>query len=182
MAHERQSLREAIVLQLMGPSNNRTAAGARIFETRQAPIKTAQLPAISVYVDSESVSEDSDKSAPRELKRVAIIAVEGWVWASDSVDDSLDDLALEIETAMDIDLNFGETAFDSVLQSSDFGIKLDGERPMGAVRLEYKVTYHTDLRVAEAADDFATADVQYSLAGDQAALDQAHDSIEDIHE
>ena len=182
MAHERKELREAIVSQLKGPSNNRTAAGARVYETRQGPLRTSELPALSVYIDSETVTEDSDKTAPRELTRIATVAIEGWCIATTAVDDALDALALEIETAMDVDLNLGLTAFDSVLSLSEFGIKLDGERPMGCVHLEYKVTYHTDLRVAVAVDDFDTADIQYSLAGDQATLDQAHDTLTGIHE
>ncbi len=181
--HERQAIRQAIVAQLRGSAPTyATAAGARVFETRMAPLRQTELPAIAVYAGDEAIDPDSASTAPRELKRTLTVAVEAWVRLTENVDDALDDLALEIETAMDSDLNFGSLAFDSVLSSTEIGLKMDGDRPMGCARLEYSVTYHTDLRVDAVADEFDTADIQYSLEGNQATLDQAHDLVDDIHE
>ena len=91
MSHERQQIRDAVVAQLKGTAPTyRTAAGARVFKTRMVPIRTAELPALNVYVDSETV--DTKSSAPVELTRTVVVAVEGWVSASDDVDDALDDL------------------------------------------------------------------------------------------
>jgi hypothetical protein len=179
MAHERTEIREAVVAQLIAAS---TAAGSRVYETRLAPIRTAELPAISVYVDSETVRPDSMSSAPRELKRTAELAIEAWARADADVDDVLDALALEIETAMDSDVNLDETAFNSVLSSTEVKISMDGDRPMGVVRLVYAVVYHTDQRVDAPDDDFDKADVKFSLENEQDEADQANDSLEDIHE
>jgi hypothetical protein len=159
--HERQAIREAALTLLDGA----TAAGVRVFKTRLAPLRQAELPAIAVYTDEESVSPDSGTSSPRELTRTVTLAVEGWVKANEDVDDVLDELALEIETAMDADQNLGGTAFDSVLVKTETGLKIDGERPMGCVHLEYAVTYHTDLRTEESGDDFLTANVRTRVNG-----------------
>ena len=180
--HERKSLREAIVAQLKGSNPYRTAAGVRVYETRHGPARVHELPMISVYTDSETVDDASMMTAPRELTRKVVVAVEGWVIASANVDDALDALALEIETAMDVDLNFAGTAFSSVLSSSEFGIKLDGERPLGCIHMEYAVTYHTDLRTEALEDNFDTAAVEYSLSGTQDTLDDAHDLLTGVHE
>lgn len=176
--HERRAIREAIRTQLTGE----TAAGARVFETRQAPLRTDELPAIAIYTEDESVDPASGSTAPRELRRTVNIAIEAWARAAADVDDVLDELALEIETAMDSDLEFGGTAYHSVLLSTEVGLKLDGDRPMGAIRLVYAVTYHTDLRVGEPEDLFDKAEITYNLENAQHEDDQAHDTLEDIHE
>jgi len=188
LSHERQQIRDAVVAQLIGAvvvgpvTTYATAAGARVYKSRQPPVPTAQLPAIGVYTDSEEVDPASKNTAPRELKRMPVVAIEGWVSASGDVDDACDDLALEIETAMDADDSLDGCAFSSVLSSTEIGLFTQGNRPMACVRLEYSVVYHTDLRVADPVDDFDTMGTQYSLSNEQAALDQASDLVEDIHE
>ena len=184
--HERQAIRQAVVAQLRGsaPDYN-TAAGARVFETRMAPIRSAELPAISVYTSDETIDADSAATAPRELRRTLQLAIEAWCAATVNVDDAFDALALQIETAMDSDVNLADTCFSCVLSSIETGIKMEADKPMGCVRLEYSVVYHTDLRTSAAdtaREIFDTAAVQYSLEGNQATLDQAADLVDNIHE
>lgn len=181
--HERQGIREAVVAALIGTAPTyATAAQARVTKTRMAPSKTAQLPAISVYTSDEAVNPPSANTAPRELKRRVTVGIEAWVIASADVDDALDAIALQVETAMDVDSWLGGTVTDSVLLTTEMGLKLDGERPMGCVRLEYAADYFTDLRVAEPADAFTTVDVQTSINNAQAPADRAEDLITGIHE
>lgn len=187
--HERQALREAIVAQLKGPDNDRTAAGARVRKSRQAPNQTDALPAISVFSSDEPIHESSAGTSPRELKRIVRVEIIGWVIGSADVDDALDALALEIETAMDIDLGFRTTeeiengdpsyAYDSILESTVLGEKLDGERPLGAVSMTYACEYRTGRRVELPTDDFETAATQISLGDEQDDEDdRAQDEIE----
>lgn len=163
--HERQAIREAVIARLKGTAPAwATSARDRVYSSRMAPLRTAQLPAISVYVDSDVVDDLSKNSAPRELKRTVTIAVEGWVPAAGDtpVDDALDELALQIETAMDGDLNLAGTAFDSMLTLTEIGIKLDGDRPLACAHLEFAVDYHSPLRVAEPVDDLTTVAAQWT--------------------
>lgn len=176
--HERQAIREALVSALVAGA---TPAGDRVFKTRLAPMRDAELPAISVYTLDEETDQASRKTSPRELKRSVSVAIEAWAKAGTNVDDTLDDLALAIETAMDADQNLGATAFDSVLTRTEIGLKLDGDRPMGCAHLEYEVTYHTDLRVTEPVDDFDTMAASYRVNG-AGEDDQAEDLVTDIHE
>jgi hypothetical protein len=184
--HERQHLRELIVARLKGPDDDRTAAEERVFKSRRAPVATAQLPAISVYSVDEPVNEKSKSTAPRELERDLRIEIVGWVKASEDVDDALDALALQIETAMDLDPHFHFTdgdetcarVFDSILEGTVFGEELSGERPMGAVSLTYVCTYHTQKRLPLPTDDFELAATQVSLGGEQAEDDRAQDEID----
>jgi hypothetical protein len=170
--HERQAIREAIVAQLKG----RTSAGVRVFKSRREPLREMELPAITVYTDEETV--DDVNTAPRELKRQVSVAVIGWVMQSASVDDALDALALEIETAMDADMFLGGTSPGaSRLASVAIGEKLDGARPMGAVNLTYTATYFTDLRIALEANAFTTVDVKTSVTPGQALADRAENIL-----
>ena len=183
MAHERQDIRDAVIALLKGTAPDyATAAEARVFPSRMAPLRTVELPAISVYTDNETVDPASGNSAPRELKRTVELVIEAWVRATSDVEDALDDFALEIETALDADTEFNDTAYSSSLDSTEIGLKLDGDKPMGCVRLKYSVTYHTDLRVTAPGDNFDSADVHYDLAGEQATADQANDVLTAIHE
>lgn len=176
--HERQAIREAVVAQLLGE----TAAEDRVYKSRLTPVRAGALPAISVYTDDETIDPESANSAPRELLRTVTVAIEAVAKDRENVDDALDDLALEIETAMDADVNLGGTAFDCVLSRIEVGLKAEGDKPHGCIRLEYSVTYHSDLRVSAPPDEFDTADVRFSLSGEQATADQAHDSLPDVHE
>lgn len=176
--HERQAIREAIVTAL----TNETAADDRVFKTRLAPLPRALLPAISVYTQDEETEPASKRTAPRELKRTVTVGIDAWCSAKEDVDDALDDLALEIEAAMDeADQGLGGTAFDCVLARTEVGFKTDGDRPMGCVHLEYEVTYHTELRVVAPTDDFDTASVSY-LADGVDEDDQREDLVDGIHE
>ncbi len=189
--HERAQLRAAAILQLIGAEGSlpsityATAAGARVTSSRRAPNDTDELPCISVYTDSEQIDPASQNTNPRELKRRPVLAIEAWVKvpAGGDVDAALDAIALEIETAMDGDDTLDDTASESILESTETGVKLDGARPMGCIRLEYATVYRTDLRIAEPEDDFDEAATDYSLNGEQPDEDdQAHDLVEDIHE
>ncbi len=178
--HERQQLREAIVTQLTGA----TSAGARVTKTRLEPTRGAGLPCLSVYTGDEDVDPASRKNANRELKRSVEVSIAAWDLAepNEEIDDVLDALALEVETAMDADCEFGGKAYSSILTRTEIGVKMDGSSPMGCVQLTYTCEYLTDLRIAAPEDDFDVADIQYSLSGDQAAADQAHDLEEGINQ
>lgn len=187
MSHERQDIRAAIVARLIAAS---TGAGSRVSTQRARPLRKAGLPAILVYSDSEKVSEGSAETSPRELTRTAVFAVEAWVAAEASaLEGAMDAIALEIETAMDQDLNLAHpstpataTASDSVLIGTEFGVDPEGELPTGCVHLEYAVTYHTDLRVTAPTDLFDQLEATTSLDGTQAALDQSGISVTNINQ
>ena len=149
-----------------------TGAEQRVFKTRLAPVRASELPAISVYCDNETITDNG--TSPRELTRTMTVAIDGWARATENVDDALDDLALEIETAMDSSPELLDTAFTAALTSTEVGIKLDGDRPMGCVHLEYTVVYHSDLRVGHATDNFDTADILHGELG--------HDLLKHIHQ
>lgn len=167
MAHPRKVIRHAVVDLLTAAS---TAAGARVFATRVEPIKRTALPTISVYTLGEPVRPGADQTAPRELTRDVKVEIAGWVAHSDSlsVDDAMDDLAEQIEAAMDADPYLGGAAGDSVLESTEIEVRDDGERLIGIVALTYSVTYRTSPEAPADLDDFLRAGVTHQIVGAEA--------------
>lgn len=177
MAHERKLIRAAIVAKLAAKV---ASVATRVTKTRLEPVRTAELPCINVYTtDVETVSEDSATSSPRELTRTARIAIDCWAKADANVDDVVDDLAEEVEAAMDDDVFFvlgnAVTIEDVILSSTEIGLSNQGERPMGVAHLEYAVTYRTGIRRPAPTDKFNQADTRISIDGAQAPDDQTHD-------
>lgn len=160
MAHRRQLIREAIKAALLGE----TDAGDRVYETRKAPVKRLDLPAIAVYTLSESVSQDSRATSPRELKREMNVAIEAVVKEGENADDAMDDLALQIERVMHADPTFGGVCGDSMLVETSMDLSELGDQPVGIVILTYAVTYYTGAPEADDVelDDLSTVTVDYA--------------------
>jgi hypothetical protein len=175
MAHQRALIRNAVREQLLG----RTAAASRVYKTREVPWARTELPGIAIYALSEPIDPESQDTAPRELTRNLRLVIEGAVEAKSDVDDRMDDLAAEIERAIDADPNFAGTAHDSILSNTEMGIAVDGNRPVGTVIMTYLVQYHTQAPAATDVklDDFGKADVKTSLGGAVHPGNQSEDLI-----
>lgn len=173
MAHPRKLIRQAVAAQLAG----QTAAGARVFRSRMVPLKRVELPAIAIYTPEEEADFETD-SAPRELKRTLQLYIESAADGTGDVDDVLDDLAEQIEAAMDADDTLDGNASSSVLTRTELDVDESTGRTVSVIRLTYAVTYYAFAPAEVAApDDFITADIRHSVNGDQAAADQARDVV-----
>lgn len=180
--HERQAIRAAMVALLKG----NTDADQRVFQSRQSPVRDHELPAICLYTDSEVTEPASFKTAPRELERVLTVAIDAYIAApnndADQLDDALDAMAVQIETALDADPDFDGSVFWSGLAATEFAVALEGKRPIGVLHLEYTCVYHSDLRTAaadDARDIFNTADVKIAVTP---TADPSENLITPIHE
>lgn len=174
MAHPRKLIRQAVVAQLIAAS---TAAGSRVEATREIPRRRTTEPAIGVYTPTET-NESDTRSAPRELKRSTEVIIEAIVVGTSGVDDALDDIAEEIEDALDADDTFGGTANESNYVGTDLETIEDGARTVGLVRLTYNAVYYKYApEAADAPDAFETANVKYNPGGAVVPSDRAEDTI-----
>ena len=177
--HERQAIREAVATLLTGTAPDyATSAEARVFKTRIAPLPKHQLPAVNVYIYTETITPEDGT----QVERNASLVIEGYVRVSESVDDEIDDLSLEIETAMDGDPTLAGKVSACRMSSSEIQFTTLGDRPVGVIQIEYDIAYVTTSRVADPTDIFDTADVKFDLDGNQLAADQTEDLIEDINQ
>lgn len=144
MTHPRKQLRHAIRDRLATAIEGAfpTVAEDRVFASRIAPITDDDYPAILIYTREEKdYSEPVDDSLSWR-KATMTVVVEGMLRAGESVDDKLDDLAEQIETAFDGWTIPGFEAANMVLQETDIDVVTEHVRkPIGAIGLTYAVTY-----------------------------------------
>ena len=180
--HQRKRIRDATKAALV----NQTIAGERVATTRKIPWRAKDLPAIGVYSLVEPVDADSAHTAPRELTRRLQLAIEAAIRAdSDTIDDDLDAIALEIERAIAADDTLGGTAGDAVLANTEFEFGEQGDQEIGVVRLTFAVTYFTHAPDADdvALVDLKTVDTKFTdLDGgaDIHAANQAEDKLQNL--
>ena len=86
MAHARTQIRNAVVAALTGLSTT----GARVHASRMRP--TDALPALLITTDAEVI----EQGAQRRQMRTMDIVVRGLAKGGDGVDDTLDQIALEV--------------------------------------------------------------------------------------
>lgn len=179
MAHPRKVIRHAVVALLKG----KTAAGHRVQGTRTRPHKKGRLPAIGVYTTSEPVTPESGETVPLELLRVPEVRIVVWVELSEQSDDDdamdpVDDIAEQIEAAMDSDRYLGGEAGDSVLADTEITVDDQGDPLVAMMTMTYSFAYRTSPAPPGPLDEFLTAGVTTQIVG--AGDDNAADDLVDV--
>ncbi|WBL75599.1 hypothetical protein I3J27_21440 [Bradyrhizobium xenonodulans] len=141
--HVRKTTRDALVAALTGLPTT----ADRVFAGRTRSLAKGHAPTLLVYVRSETAAR-AVKGFPPTLERGAIVDIEGRVSMASVPDDTLDQIAVEIEGAMwglvDPRGSFlNGLLLDLKLVSTEMIAESDGERHLGGVRLEYLATYRT---------------------------------------
>lgn len=148
--HLRETIRDKIVALLSTPEDEvyPTPAEGRVYPNRKIPVFEADLPCILVYFLSEQ-AEQFTMSATYTALRTLQVVVEAIV-GPDDMDDSLDDLALAIETVMlqnpRLDLSFVER---NVLTETSITKLDEGSKEMGSIQVTFPVTYYFHQTEAE---------------------------------
>jgi hypothetical protein len=139
MGHQRSAIRDAVVTAVGGLATT----GTNVFASRVRPMTASELPCLCVYVREDDSEEDeasmSADDPPRILMRRAEVHVEGYVRGSD--DDTLDDIAEEVETAL-----FSDTALLAEVNDWRQGpqtLRVDGEGDnlIGAIDMTFFAFY-----------------------------------------
>lgn len=181
MALQRKLIRHAVVALL----TNVTSAEDRVQGTRVEPNSPRKTPALSVYTLHDPVDQElSSGTAPRELTHDLQLEIAGWVEHKDSypVDDAMDDLAEQIQEAMDGDRYLNGTAAESVLVETVMQVAEDNGRSdplIGIVTLTYSVTYRESPATPASLDAFVTANVTQKLVGGVADTVPAIDTFQE---
>lgn len=128
MAHARQTIREAAATLLTGL----TSTGSRVFQSRIVPQTT--LPCLLVMTDAEEIAPGAFE---KQLDRRLTLTVVGVAKAGATIDDNLDTIAAEVETALGSDYRYELTGIDV-----DFDETL--EKPAGRIALTYAYRYFTN--------------------------------------
>lgn len=126
MSHGRTQIRSALAAALTGLPTT----GQRVFVNRVHPVTEAELPCISIAVDSERI-QHSTLRTPRFQERELTAVVRIIARATASVDTILDGAIVEVESAIYANRTLTGLARDSRVTSIDVALDDGAERPTG---------------------------------------------------
>lgn len=137
MAHPRKVIRDAVVLALTGL----TQTGSNVHATRTQPLEAAQLPALCVYTLDES--SELDVLSPRKMMRNLTLVIEAVAQVNDTLDDTLDQICLEVETQLGTNFTLGGLVKDCRLVSTKITARGTGEKDTGSAVMSFDILYRT---------------------------------------
>lgn len=143
--HVRKAIRDAIAELMRGT----VTAGGNVFPSRLFSLDEGQLPSISVFTTDESNAETITKVTLGSASRAAMLAralpviIEAHAVMDDDIDDTLDALAVEIETAMASPVTVAGREIPAQLVSTQTTFSADTDLQVGVLRLIYTATYST---------------------------------------
>ena len=146
MAHVRKQIRDRIASTL---TSSVSLVSSRVFASRVYPLTEAKLPAITVYTGSE-VSNRLNMGVSA-LNRSLSVEVDIYVRATNTFDDDVDAIAVQVEEAIAADFTVNSLAKEAVLSGTDIQFSGDAEQPIGVTKLTFTVRYVTALTNGEAA-------------------------------
>lgn len=136
MAHARKQIREAVASVVTGL----TTTGSDVFQSRVYPVETSSLPCLLVYTTEEETTDYNGTKMLREL----LVMVEGYAKATSDVDDTMDLICEEVETAIFADPTIGGLCKFGMLDRTEITLSGEGEKPLGKASMEFKFIYHVD--------------------------------------
>ena len=136
--HQRTRIRQAIKAALTGL----VSTSARVYTSRVDPVPTDQLPALRIETNGE-VSDDLDLSQHAQQRTLQLVVI-GMAKATASLDDVLDQIALEVEGGI---FNAPDQTFGGIVETINYQgaqvVPAEGlEQPVGEIRLNFFVIYH----------------------------------------
>ena len=150
MLHARRAIVRAAKAALVGLP----AVGDRVYEGLAEPKPATSTPYLAVYARPENSAPIAGKgSTARTLQRQLTLEILGVTAEAGTAagDALLDQIALEVETALAGDPTLGGTCRDLYLARTDPTARVEGEHRAGRIRLEFTVTYFTAANAPAAA-------------------------------
>lgn len=138
MSHVRQQIREAAATLLTGL----TTTGARVYQNRLHPLADANLPCLLINTDSEEIEALTFHATP-EMDRTLDLMVRCVAKANSNLDDTLDTMLAEVETALG-----AASVMPTLIKTIGAkGIQIDlsdgKESQVGIATLVYRISYIT---------------------------------------
>lgn len=138
MAHVRKQIRDAVVTALTGLATT----GSNVYRSRIYPLESSKLPGLCIFTLSESVVFDT-MTLSRSIQRELEVAVEAYVKGTSNYDNTLDQIAVEVEEAIASDVTLGGLAKDAQVTAFEAQFSGDGEQPVAIGRFSLLVQYRT---------------------------------------
>lgn len=136
MSHARQQIREAVATAVTGL----TTTGTRVFQSRMRPAADSQVPCLLVTTDKEDIESGIQNIQERGL----IVTIQGIAKGTTNLDDTLDTIAKEVETAVHGAGSLsGKVPGGLTLRSINVEFDDTLEKPVGVIVMEYLAGYFT---------------------------------------
>lgn len=147
MPHQRKTIRDAIVSAVTGL----TTTGSSVFVHRAYPVDTSEMPALVVFTgDEEWIADEqiatvtpTGGTVPQERTFELEIMAHA---IGDTYYDTLDQIALEVETALGADLTLAGAVREIWYAGASWEATGELEQAAGTLTLSYAVSYRTDAR------------------------------------
>lgn len=138
MQHPRQQIRAAITERLRETFKN-------VYASRAKPLFDQDLPALLVYCATEIIKQERwDTDGTGALTRELELFVEAVDTGKEELDDKLDTLAADVESALDgWEIPSHKNAVMR-FKGTDMDISIQANKIYGAIRLAFSITYYTD--------------------------------------
>jgi hypothetical protein len=134
--HARQQIREAVATALTGL----TTTATRVFQSRMRPASDSQVPCLLITCDSELIESTVQSRQQRELT----LTIQGIAKGTTTLDDTLDQIALEVETALQAAGSLGgKVPGGLVLQRHQVEFDDSLDKPVGVIVMEFKAGFFT---------------------------------------
>ncbi|MDR7220355.1 hypothetical protein [Aminobacter aminovorans] len=137
MAHVRKQVRSWVKGNLMGS----TAAGGRVFVSRTNPLPDALQPTLLIAVQNERSADVSAQGSQRRDIAVRVTACAKG--DAEATEDTLDQLAVFVESVFAADPTLGGLAETYEYQSTEFEFNGSGEKTLCTAALTFAVTLFT---------------------------------------
>ena len=139
MTHVRKQIRDLAETAVTGLSTT----GSRVYSDRAYSIPQTKLPALRVFFSSETGEHQTGgMGSDPTMHRRAILNVAGYADGA-NLDDTLDQIALEVETAIDGAGDFGgRSVGNSIYVGTDLVLE-EGDSRTGLIILQWNVQYRT---------------------------------------
>jgi len=139
MAHKRESIRNAVVSALSGLSTT----GSKVYASRVYPLEGGNLPGLLIYTIEEESEIRSISGSVSLLRRLSLV-VEGNVKdTGGTIDNKLDDIAEEVEAAINADITLDDNVQLVHLASTEIEFNADTDKPVGTIKMLYIIEYIT---------------------------------------
>jgi len=136
MSHARTQIRAALVTRLTGLATT----GSRVFGHRYHDFADSELPGLRVFAEDETVL---DPFAMHRSARQVTLAVECCAKQLATVEDVLDQIALEVETAVASEQTLGNLVRGGCKYAGigEFRVEDGSEKPVGVWPMRFVVDY-----------------------------------------
>lgn len=139
MTHVRKQIRDAAKAALTGL----TTTGSNAFQSRVHAIHENTLPAVNVYTANEESELVSITSSGSRLARTLELVVEAYVKKVSGYDDQIDQIAVEVEEALNSDATLSGLTKWLVPAGVEIEFEGEGEKPVAVATMTFNCLYET---------------------------------------